>query len=233
LSVGTFSKRAQLAGGHVLGHLAGAHGHRVDMAAQQRHHGRRGPEERNVVVGDAGLVGERGGGHVPDRADARVADGDRLLAGARIGHELLDGLPRRIGAHGDGRGIGVEARDGAQVGGRELGDAQVGNDGQLDDDDADLVAVGLGRHQLAHADGAARAGLVVDDHRLLRQVLLGRLGEGAAHHVGAAPRRHRHDDLDRPVRIVGSAAGEGGPGQREGAGGGDEVAAMGMHGMVS
>ena len=66
-------------------------------------------------------------------------------------------------------------------------------------DQAERVAVGRRPRELDRADVAAGAALVVDHHRLAegsRELV----GDQAAHRVGAAARRERHDPADRLAR---------------------------------
>ncbi len=69
------------------------------------------------------------------------------------------------------------------------------------------VAVGLRARALADADRAARAGLVVHDHRL-PPGRVEALADDASHDVGGAPGGEGHDDADGLGR-VGLRAGEG------------------------
>ena len=66
--------------------------------------------------------------------------------------------------------------------------------------EADGVAVGRGAHGPADADGASRAGDVLDDDGLAERHPHP-LGEDASDHVGRSAGRERHDDGDRLRRI--------------------------------
>jgi hypothetical protein len=110
-----------------------------------------------------------------------------------------DRVPRRVGAHGDGGRVVVQAGDRREVLVGDLGVADVRLGHQVGGQQHHLVAVGLAVEDVGPADGATRARLVHHDEAL-RQVLDRGLREGAAEHVGAAAGRVGHHQLDRLVR---------------------------------
>jgi hypothetical protein len=63
----------------------------------------------------------------------------------------------------------------------------------------DRIAVGLGARDRLGPDIAAAAYAVLDE-QLLAQALAKLLRQEAGDNVGAAPRRERHDQADRPFR---------------------------------
>jgi hypothetical protein len=111
----------------------------------------------------------------------------------RVGHEAHHGQRSEIAQR-------VERVAGHQ---RRIGDRQDRRKHQR-------VAVGRLVLDLAHADDAAAAGLVVDDHGLA-QVRRHDLADRARHEVGGTAGRERHDDADL---LGGKGVGPGARGQR-------------------
>ncbi|MNN55412.1 hypothetical protein D3C81_1702850 [compost metagenome] len=96
--------------------------------------------------------------------------------------------------------------------------------------EADGIAVRRGLGHGVHADIAARAGAVLDHHRLA-QFLAHALAYRARHQVGGAAGSVGHDKADRPGRIT--VAGRGGGAEADGERGGachgsEQRAAAGM-----
>ena len=147
-----------------------------------------------------------------DQARIRRRPIARLVAArAQMRGQRLQGLPRpaRVDRQHEGlpvdgrgnlelaRGIDRIVADQVDVGGHRV--AGVNEDG---------VAVGPGAHRVFGGDVAAGAGLVLDQHGAAgeRAQFLGKITH---HHVGAAARRERADEVDVLGRI-GLGAGGGG-----------------------
>jgi hypothetical protein len=95
--------------------------------------------------------------------------------------------------------------------------------------EADGVAIGRGLGHGVHADVAARAAAVVDEHRLA-ELFRHLLAHGARHQVGGAAGRVGHDEADRLGRKVRRVREEGRGEQRDG----DRAAGEGecvLHGL--
>ena len=130
----------------------------------------------------------------------------RLLLG--VVDEVLEGLPRRVGAdHQHGR-IGIDARDARELIARVVRRApeelvDLGQDGDADERHEHGIPVGLAARRGLVTHRARRAGLVDHDHRLLQQALEHR-GYRARGIVGEAARRERHDHRHgaRRIRIL-------------------------------
>ena len=100
------AQNLEVAGVHVVLHLRGADSDSLDVAAQQSSNSGSSAVEGNVSELNAALVLDGGGGNVPDGAGAGVTDLN--LAGMLLGvvNELLEGVPRSVGANGDSGGDG-------------------------------------------------------------------------------------------------------------------------------
>ena len=122
--------------------------------------------------------------------------------GLEPGDHLLEVLGREVLAHDGDVGIVRQAHDRLEIPLEvvvEVVDRAVGDE-RRPVADADRVAVGRGAHHAADADGAVRAGDVLD-HDGLAEMRPHRLGHGAAHGVGRAAGAVGHDERDRPRRI--------------------------------
>ncbi len=123
------------------------------------------------------------------------------------GPRQRDQLPHRIRGQrrmqDDRAGERGDFRDGREIPGEVVpqlrikarGD-RVGNASQQQ-----RVAVRRGFRDLLRADVAARAGAILDDHRLARP-LAELLPDEARQHVGRPAGSERHHDPDRPARVI-------------------------------
>ena len=218
---------ALVAEGHQQPHLAAVDelvptrgvtgGHHV--AAQQRLHLVGVALERDVVQLDLGHVGHLFDQQVRAGAGAGGAEVDLARLLARGLDVVLEGLPRRVGAHHEAEGVAGDADDEGEVVDRVPGHLlHVRQPRHAHRVLRQRVAVGLGvQRHVARAGGAAAAGHVLH-HHLLAQHLGGDLGQRTVVAVGAAAGGPGHDDGDG-ARREGLCAG-GAVGQRQQAAGG-------------
>jgi hypothetical protein len=149
---------------------------------------------------------------VPHGPLAGIADADVARVLLRRVQELLERRERGVGAHHQHRRVGIQLGDRHEFVPAELRQAQVVQERDLHRREGQLVAVRLRVDHVGPADHAGGAGLVHHDEAL-GEVLHGRRGEGARHHVGPAARGIGHHDFHRALRIAGF--GRGGLRQRQ------------------
>ena len=133
---------------------------------------------------------------MPDAGFAGIGlePGDQLLEVMHRQAVLDADQQRLVGKLGDRRQI-VEQIEIQFV---EAADQNIRGQGA----DAQRVAVGRRVRDLADADGAGRAGEIFDNDRLSER-LAHRIGDHPRQNVGGAAGGERHDDRDRPGRIIG------------------------------
>ena len=175
----------------------------IDLAAEQRGHGRRVAAVRNErrLRGEIGIEDERVGER--HRADAGMGEVELVGIRLHIGDELSDVLRRKILAGGDQQRLRDDDADRLEIGLGLVG--EIGIERHRDRVRAhvahlDGVAVRRGAHGAGRADGAAGADDVLD-HDLLAERAGHVLAGDAGGDVGRAAGRERHDQGDRPRRI--------------------------------
>ena len=195
-----------LAGLHQRPGLDHRGGDRVDTAGGEIGEGRSRTLGRDPADGagiHAGLDQHAGQRQVPDAALA----GARGLHAARVGlgvsQQGADVVVLGVDVDGHAGRIGVVQRDRGIVLVAEFGQADPMHHRDLDRDDADRVAVRLGRGDGLVADDAAAAGAVDHVHRHA-ELVLHDLGDHPAGGVGAAAGGPGHDHLDRALGIFGA-----------------------------
>ena len=141
------------------------------------------------------------------RRGIEMAEGE--FAGRRLGggDEAGEVAPRRLRPHHQVAAAGAKHADHGEVPrgivGQVAHEAGIGGMG-AGGDQQHRVAVGLGDLHRHGADDAVGAGAVVDHDRLFG-FLLDLLADQARGDVARPARSERHDDLDRPGRILGGA----------------------------
>ncbi len=176
--------------------------HQVELAAEEIVHGRTG-----ATVGDRGQLGaerlqEQEPAKVGGRADAGVGVGCRHALLLRPGEQLRDGARRQAGLADDRhRHIG-DAADRIEVVDHVVPQVVVerGRGGVGDVPDRQRVAVGRGLRDPGHADGAAGAAQILDQH-LLAQSAAHRFPDEAGDRVRRAAGSRGHHDGHRFRRI--------------------------------
>jgi hypothetical protein len=134
--------------------------------------------------------------------------------GSRLLDQVAQRLEGRIGRHDDDQRRGADGTHGHQVLEVVVGQlpARRGRGAHRGGREQQGVAVGRRLGHRVHPERQARAGLVLD-HERLAQPGAELVAHHAGHHVGAAARRGRIDDLHRP-RGPGRLR-AGGPGKSE------------------
>ncbi len=195
--------------------LGAEHGENADVAALYVRHQRGGKlhhaldataeqiDDRLAFaerhVDDLGAAGEeqRGGREMGVAAGAGIADAQLAGIGLGVIDELLQRLPRRVGAHRDHRRLDAHPRDGVErlVVERQDAGVIVGRDRVRVPDDG--VAVRLLLLDVAVADRAPAAGAIHHRHRHAQRFRHA-LSEIARGDVGSAAGAEHHRHLDRP-----------------------------------
>ena len=139
-----------------------------------------------------------------ERADAGRGVVDFSGVSLGVDDHFLERIRRKFFArHHDARGFGGERNRNEIALRRHL---QFGKEMRVDRDRADIaeeqrVAVRRRARRQLHADIAGGAGSVVDHQRLAERLFHRRLDQPDGE-IGGAARGERHDDVDRPRRIV-------------------------------
>ncbi len=174
---------------------------RVDVPAQQRRHRFARAAERHMGHVELELRLDRFHGEVMRGADAGRSVVDLARVGPCIVDELLHGLDRQLGMHGQEQRGMREQRDRHEIMRlirQLLVDEGIDRQERIVGDD-ELIAVGRRRHQCDGGDGAAAPRPVLDHDGLLEPFLQARRND-ASHGVGQSAGRERHDELDDPGR---------------------------------
>ena len=175
-----------------------------DMAAEQIGQRRAGALVGNMHQRDAGGAGEIFAGDVAGGAGAGRAEIDLAGIGLGVGDQLGDGFGRKRRMHHQRIRRVADQADRRKILARIVADVLV--ERRPDRERAGIaehqrVAVGLALRDRLGADGAAGAGPVVD-HDLFAEQFAHLVGDAAADDRGAAARRERNHQRDRPARIV-------------------------------
>ena len=159
------------------------------------------------------------------RADAGMAVGRLGGVGAQPGHELRDVVRRQRRLPDDRHRHVGDAADAVEIVHHVVFQVVVEGRrrGMRDVPDGDGVAIGRGARDAGHADRAAGAAGIVDDHGLAER-LAHRFGNETRHRVGRTARGRGHNKGDGLVRI---ALGMGGNGERRGCGKGQRAGEKG------
>ncbi len=173
---------------------------RVDVAAEQRDDRGSGAGVGHVQQLQPRARREHLHRHVHRPVVPGRAVADRAGPLARVGDEVLQRLPRALGADGENGRVGGEAGDGdelVELVHRCASDDLVrfGQDRDRRQREQQRVAVGLGLRDVPHADPAAGAGLVLDDHGHV-EIPAHRVGRRAARRC----RRRRRAERGRRAR---------------------------------
>ena len=192
------AQRAQLAGAPLLDRLDRVVHRRIDVLADQLH-----GDLAAALVGDVGEL--RAGLLLDQRRDdlvfllrSRAAHLELVGPGLLDRVDVLHGrLVGRIGVHPEDELVERHHLDGREVLPAERHARGHRRGEQVGERDDDLVGVALGVLHVEEALGAGAAGLVLDHHRLLHQVVLGDHAlDEPGHLVGAASRSRGNDELD-------------------------------------
>lgn len=173
---------------------------------EQRHDCRPRAGVRDVRHAEIGRRLQHFHRHMHRAVVARTAVVQRPRPALRIGDELGERFPRRVGAHDEHGRIRREACDRPELIERVRGLALqhvVGLGQDRDRRQAQEQRVAVRRRACGQADPerTARAGPVLD-HDALLQLAPERLGDRPCDRVGHAAGRKRHDHRDRLVRIA-------------------------------